>query len=201
MVKIKDEYFDVDQFLKEIHAALLRDYTQGVLFSSQQLDRKPAPIDSKIVDLLAEISLNLIKGVTKEMSKRITMTIQQGILEGKTNQQIAEDLDSIFDKSNPTRFNYEERLNAVARTERQRALNQGAFDNAVNTGATKKYLAVVMDNRTSCICGDIFSGKYGSPDDAIPIDEEFEGTCNGKVYVGQKPPFHPHCRTGLRFIL
>ena len=199
MPKIEDDYFDVEKYKKELFKALLRDYTQGVLISSRDLNQRPEPIDTKIVDLLAEMSVNLIKGITKEMSKRIAMTIQQGILAGKDNRSIAKDLENIFSDSNPTKFSYEGRLQTIARTERQRALHQGAYDNAIKAGATKKYLSVVEDSRTSCICGDIFSDKY-SKENAIPINEEFTGVCNGKTYSAIKPPFHPNCRTRVNYV-
>ena len=88
----------------------------------------------------------------------------------------------------------------IIRTETLRANNMGALDGALQSPVkTRKWLDVTQDARTSDICHKEHS-KYGSPEEAIPIDKEFVVTVKNKTYRSQAPPFHPNCRSVLRLI-
>ena len=54
-----------------------------------------------------------------------------------------------------------------------------------------------MDDRTSPICK-AEHRKYGAPDLAIPLEEEFKVKVANKSYQAKIPPFHVNCRTVVR---
>jgi hypothetical protein len=90
--------------------------------------------------------MGLIKDVTDDMNKKIQLIIKQGILDKLSNQEIADNLDSALKGSNPTKFNYKDRLKMIARTERHRALGVGAHNTATKLGAKYKYIEIVDDD-------------------------------------------------------
>ena len=75
------------------------------------------------------------------------------------------------------------RASAIARTELNRAANAGRFDagNEAERGGipVKKWLLITDDIRTSMISLAL-GKKYGSPEKAIPMDQNFKVTVNGK---------------------
>lgn len=190
--------YDIEKYRKDINKAVLKEYLQGVVRTSRDLGVDPPIVSRKEVEVLSSMSFDLIKGVTDEMEKKIKVQLNDGILQGDNNQEIANRLKDIFQGENPTRFRYEDRLRMIARTERTRVLEASSLNTAKKVGAKKKYIDIVHDNRTTEVSKAMFA-KYGSPEKAIPLDEEFYVTVNGKEYRGQFPPFLPNDRDTVRY--
>lgn len=195
-----DNFFTkiVDKFKTGILSAVEDLFMSGSKKIAVEFGGKPKKPSKKELDLLNSQVNDYITGVTDEMSKQIRTTIREGQLARKSPKEIAEDLDGIFKGENPTRFDYKKRLQMIARTESTRIQEFGTYSTAKDLGASMKYLDVLEDERTSDICGAMHS-KYGSKEQAIPINEEFEVSVNGKVYGGKLPPFHVNCRTSVRY--
>lgn len=135
---------------------------------------------------------------------------------GNTTDQINKDLRGIMDRSivdgvdletvklrvkeEFSSNKYLNRYKMVVRTEGLRAENQASLTAARQLSfKVKKYLDVVLDDRTSNICKHE-DEKYGSKDLAIDLDEEFVVEVDNKTFTNQSPPFHPNCRTVIRFV-
>lgn len=197
-IKRKDNYFNLDKFKNNILIAIVKHYVEGGNVVSAQSNTNPENPNKKELKELSNMTVDLIKGITEEMSKDIKREISDSILKGEGNLQLAKRLDNIFKGDNPTRFRYEKRLKMIARTEATRARNAGAFNTAEKLGYKKKYIDIVNDERTSDVSKAMFK-KYGSKDKAIPLDEEFFVTVKGKEYRGLYPPFMPNDRDFVRF--
>lgn len=166
---------------------------------SIQVGNDPIPPGPDTLKLLSDILYDNIKGVTEEMSKKIRTQIRESILAREDNIQLAKRLDDIFRGDNPTRFKYDNRLKLIARTESTRAMNYGSFENAIKIGASKKYINIVNDSRTTDVSKAMFA-KYGTEEKAIDLDEEFSVVVGGKTYSGLFPPFMPNDRDYVLYI-
>ena len=73
---------------------------------------------------------------------------------------------------------------------------QGYLDSGLKG---KKQWKTLSDSRTSDICKQEDS-KYGVPDQAIAMDEDFIVVVKGKIFKSRLPPFHPNCRSRALFV-
>jgi hypothetical protein len=133
-----------------------------------------------------------------QIGNQLRQELQRGILNKETPSQLKQRVKEVFNDSK-----YTNRLKTVMRTEKLRANNAGAYsaaEQATNSGIVlKKYLDITHDGRTSDICLAEMK-KYGKKEQAIPLDEEFVVRVTNKTYRAQYPPFHPNCRTVIRFV-
>jgi hypothetical protein len=195
---MKDNYFKhiIDKFMRKIIESIIEDFKKGSLSVSPNEELEPTKEQIKLMS--GKIYEN-IKGVTDEDSKKINNIIRDSLLARESRVQIAKKLDDVFKGDNPTKLSYKKRLKLISRTESVRFYNQGAFTNAKRLGATKKYISIVNDNRTSPQ-SKMFDRKYGSPDKAIGIDEEFSINYKGVTYKGLYSPFLPNDRDSIIYI-
>lgn len=133
-----------------------------------------------------------------DMASNIRQVIQRGLMDGDDPREIAKELTTVFKEKK-----YLDRIKMIYRTESVRANNMGALEGAKQLDDIKgikimKYLDVVNDVRTTTTCQHE-NAKYGSKDKAIPHDEPFTFTFQNKKQKAQAPPFHPNCRTAVRF--
>lgn len=86
------------------------------------------------------------------------------------------------------------RARMIARTEPVNSYGRGILVFGENTGAKKKVIDAVIDDRTSQICLEL-QRKYGQQSQAIDIKKPYTWAANGG---GSKtePGFHVKCRTG-----
>jgi hypothetical protein len=150
--------------------------------------------DERKLDFLQNYVTNNLKFHTDEIGNDLRQEISRGILNGETTKTIISRVKKVFDDKK-----YSNRIKTVLRTETLRANNTGALDGAERSGLKlKKWLDVMMDEFTSDICKKE-NRKYGSPDKAIPLDQEFIVKVDNKTVRGLSPPFHVNCRTVIRF--
>lgn len=197
-IKKKNDFFSnlLKKFLPIFAAAILIDFGISSKFTINQAKdegvkttRSPLNLSKKDHDAMTDTMGRLIKGVNEDLSKRINTLVNENIINRGSNKDLAKSLKELFDKENPNYFNYKNRFDAIARTESTRVLSQSGFNTAKRLGATGKYISIVDDNRTSDISKAMFA-KYGSPDKAIPLDEEFSVVVRGKTFSGLTTPFH-----------
>jgi len=128
------------------------------------------------------------------MSQELRGEISRSLLNGENTTQLKKRIKDVF-KSD--KFNA--RLKTVLRTEALRANNTGALSGAKQSGLDlRKWIEIINDSRTSDICH-AEDRKYGNTKKAIPLDDEFIVSVNNKTIRGQAPPFHPNCRSVIRF--
>jgi len=186
----------VDRFLsKHYDAGLKRQgVTYGVNFQRNE----------GTIAYLQDATFEHIKGITDDIRTRLESELSKALAANEDREQIRRRIADVFRGDNPTRINFEDRVELIRRTEIARAENYAALDAAKQLKIrTKKRLAITLDERTSDICR-AMSRKYGDDAQAIERDEPFVVT----VKVGNKtqtisemaPPFHPNCRSGLQLV-
>ena len=133
-----------------------------------------------------------IKGVTKEIQSKITITVQNGLEKNKTLDEIKMDVKKDFEGFS------DNRASLIARTETNKILNEGKLlgyqESGVNGGKTWNSTQPRGCKRCSAIC-DRLSAKYR--DNPIPLYETFLDDDTGKEF--SNPPAHPNCRSVISF--
>lgn len=126
--------------------------------------------DQAIFDILLKKSLSNLKGITDDMSKRITQELADGILKGEGMDKLARRLNDSVDTIGITRS----RL--LARTETMAAVNQASLSRYQKAGVSQiQWIAGADDGRTCEEC--------------LSLD--------GQVFdISEVPdiPVHPNCR-------
>lgn len=190
--------FNLERYNQLVKDVISKEYRKGLEESEEQLDMNFTVEPERENDIVL-LSQEQIKGFDEEMTKKLKEELMRGIVNNDDNRMIKKKLIDFFsNKPNVTKFNWNDRLNTILRTERTRANNKGRFDGAIqsNIKGLRKYLSVIVDDRTSDICLEE-NQKYGSVEQSIPMDEPFVVRVNNKTYSAMFPPFHPNCRTEI----
>jgi len=150
------------------------------------------------ISFLNEYVFQNLQSHTDEVGNQLRQELQRGILNKEKPDKLKQRVKDVFKDTT-----YSNRLKTVMRTEKLRANNAGAFSGAQQAKDAgiilKKYLDITMDDRTSNICKHE-NKKYGTKEEAIPLDEDFTVTVENKTYKALYPPFHINCRTVIRFV-
>ena len=182
------------KFKTKLYTSIVSSYKEGIKQAEITLNLKNnIEPNKKEIDKLEEITGNYIKGATDEIFKKVKVEILSSILNKENRKQTIKRLRNVVNNSSDTMKRFESRLKAIAITEDTRIKNHGAFSTAKKVGAKKKYIQIILDSRTTEISKKFYA-KYGSPEKAINIDEEFEITHKGKIYKSLYPPFMPNDR-------
>lgn len=170
------------------------EYQVGMDRAEVQFDMNFTPNEGD-VKVLNNYVYDNMKQHTDAIGEELRQELSRGLMNGENIPELKKRVQTVFkDKK------YSDRLKTVLRTEKMRANNYGALAGAQQTGLElRKYLSVVMDDRTSAICK-VENRKFGSKGQAIPVDNEFVVKVDNKTYKAQAPPFHPNCRSVIRFI-
>jgi len=188
------KFFDTDQWKKEVRAYITDRYYQELFASELKWDMNFLG-DGKKIQQLADYAFGSIENVHDEVGRKLRGELQRGILNGDDLNGLKERIKQVFKD-----VDYTNRLKTVIRTEGLRAGNMASYEAAVETGRKlKKYLKVVVDDYTSEICL-AENAKYGSPEKAIAIDDDFVVKVDNKIFRAQFPPFHPNCRTTADYV-
>jgi len=127
-------------------------------------------IDEETVNQLKSLQLDLIKGLSEEVKKKLAFQIREGLLRGETIRELTKRVQEVTDK---TKYEAER----IARTEATRIFNQAAEDRYKRAGAKYyKYLAA-MDARCCPRCARNYGKIFKIDDPSAP-----------------RPPCHPQCR-------
>jgi len=193
------EIMSIKPFQPQINDFLRNEYTTSLAKIEDALKpRINFVANEKELSFLNEYVFQNLQSHATEVGNKLRQEIQRGILNKETPQELKKRVQTVFADSN-----YSNRLKTVMRTEKLRSNNAGAFEGAQQAKEAginlKKYLHITMDKRTSDICKHE-NKKYGTKEEAIPIDTDFVVKVDNKTYKGLYPPWHPNCRTIIRFI-
>ena len=154
--------------------------------------------DNQELELLNNYVFQNLQNHADQIGDQLRQELQRGMLNKETPTELKKRVKELF-----TDTKYTNRMKTVLRTEKLRANNAGAFSGAEQAQEAgiklKKYLDVTMDTKTSNICRHGEYPKYGTKEQAIPLDEDFVVRVDNKTYSALYPPFHIHCRTVIRF--
>jgi hypothetical protein len=198
-MKTKQDWFDklLEKYLNKFKAAIKLEMQISNTFTTNQAKQQgsktklnPLNVSKKDLENFNQRVEMYVKGANQDISKKINKAILDNVAQKGSNQDLAKDIKSIFEEGSSNYFNYKNRFKTIARTESTNILSTSSYNTANKLGATKKWLLMTDDNRTSDI-SKAFNKKYGTPEKAIPINEEFTAEVNGKTYGGLLTPFHP----------
>ena len=194
IVKQVIKLLQLDKIGIKIKEAISEEYGKGMdemeIKFDMNFDR-----NKKNLKLLENYAFDNIKGMTEDLGNKLRQAIQEGVLK-------QEAISSIKDRVKNAMQIGENRAMLIARTETNRATNYGrldAADQAEKSGMQlKKWLLITYDNRTSPI-SKAMGAKYGTPEQVIPLNQNFSVVVNGKLIEGPAPPFHPNDRDRVMF--
>ena len=150
--------------------------------------------DTDAISYISDYTFENIKGMTDDVADKLRGELQRSFMNGEGIEQIKSRITGVFNVG-------ENRAEMIARTETTRAHAFGKLS-AYRQSEIKavKWLLWTDDDRTSAISKALHS-KYGTPEQAIPLDAHFKAT----VKIGKKtviidqdaPPFHVNERDEL----
>lgn len=183
--------------LKSILDEIIRNnFHEGHEDSEEEIGRNFIP-DQEAIDFISEYTFENIQDINEDLADSLRKELKQSFMNGEGIDKITERVQRVFGVS-------ENRAEAIARTESNRAYNQGRLQAYTKNGIeAKKWLDWTNDHRTSPLTVALHV-KYGNPSKAIPLDENFTAT----AVVGKKtvsvdqgaPPFHIGERDVLMFL-
>jgi len=174
------------QGLKTISDAVIRNtFMGGWDISEKQLNRNFI-VNREAIDYIQDYTFNNIKSMTEEIITDIRQELERGIMQGEGVTKIKARISKVFDVG-------ENRAEMIARTETNRAENQGKLQAMKSSGEryNKKWSAH-LDKRTSDVCKRL-DGQI------VKMDENFKDKQTG--WEGPCPPAHVDCRSSVVFIL
>jgi len=184
---------NLEPFRDKVSNYISQQYLAGLEKAEIQFNMNFVSNEGEVKFLNQYVNDNL-QNHTDAMGENLRGELQRGLLNKETPKQLKQRIKDVFkDKK------YSNRLKTVMRTEKLRANNYGALSGARQSGLKlKKYVQIVNDDRTSKICL-AENRKYGTKEEAIDLDKLFTVKVDNKTYRAQAPPFHPNCRTVIRF--
>jgi len=183
------------QVLKPLFNKVVNEeYSKGLEKSELQFEMNFVPQQENLATLNETMMDNI-----EQQGMEITHSVKGELQRWKLNNENLKQAKSRIKQAMMNKkWNY--KVKRVIRTESLRANNWGALDGAKQSGLSmKKYLDIILDDVTSPICK-AEDRKYGTKDKGIPLDKEFIVKVDNKTYKAQAPPFHPNCRTVVRFV-
>ncbi len=200
IVKVKslDDVIEVIKLLLKFEGlrqvsdkAIMEMFMRGWEEVEKKVNRNFIP-NMEAVEYIKNYTFDNIQGMTEELANDLRRELKMAFMNGEGLMKIKERVNKVFNVG-------ENRAEMIARTETNRALNQGSLQGYMVADPTaKKWLHVTYDNRTSDICKAL-GKKYGTREDAIKLDEMFSVLVNDKLIEEQAPPFHPNERSRLMF--
>jgi len=185
--------FTATFFQEKLDNYVQKKYDEG-LIKAEDLFQINFTRDDQNLNNLRQYVAGNVGNTAEEINQSLRQEIQRAQLDGVDLKQLKQRVKQVFKDQK-----YMNRLKTVIRTEGNRAGNYGQLDGAKQSGLKlKKYLDVSVDQRTSDICMAEHK-KYGTPEQAIPLDKLFTVKVRNKTFQGDAPPFHPNCRTIIMF--
>ena len=194
LIKKITSLFVVDAVKDTVIKTIRTEFIMGALFGEEQINKlKPFnySTDDYVIEFLSNYTFDNVKDMTDDIAKGLRTQLQIAFMNGEGKKKIKERVKQVFDVG-------DNRAMTIARTEIRRARQMGTYSAWKESGIpVKKWIRMKDDERTSEISRAI-NKKYGTPKQAIPLEENFKAT----VKVGKKtividqltPPFHPNER-------
>jgi len=160
------------------------------LLKAEGIEVNLVSVNPEKVEFLSGMVYDNIKGLSEYMRYQLTEQIKMGISVGEGIGTMSERIEKTFDIS-------KNRATMIARTESSRIETAGSIDAAQQFQRDgveiKKWLLWTLDSRTSNLTKALHK-KYGSEEQAIPLNKNFTIDFGGKHYSQMGPPFHPNER-------
>ena len=171
--------------LKAISDAVIKNiFIGGWDDAEKQLDKNLMP-NKDAIAYIQTYTFNNIKGMTDDIMQDLRQELERGIMAGEGIARIKARVSKVFDAG-------ENRAEMIARTETNRAENQGKLQAFKSSGETyKKKWSTFFDKRTSAICKRL-DGQI------VNMDENFKDKQTG--WAGPCPPAHVDCRSSVLYI-
>jgi len=171
--------------LKAISDAVIRiTFMKGWDKSEKQIERN-LMVNNEAIEFIQDYTFNNIKGMTEEVVNDLRQELERGIMSGEGITKIKARVSKVFDVG-------ENRAGMIARTETNRAENQGKLQAFKSSGEQlNKKWHTHIDDRTSPICKRLHGQVVG-------LDENFKDKESG--WEGPVPPSHVNCRSSVLYI-
>ena len=192
LIKRLEVLFNMEEIRKVSNTVIENTFYDGYNEVEMQLNRNLIP-NKAAIEFLKNYTFNNIKDMSEELKNDLRQILQRGIMDGESSGELKTKIRDVFKMSG-------DRAEKIARTETNRAQNRSTLSAWQESGEKAyKWLDITYDGRTSEI-SKAMGNKYGSPDKAIPIDQDFSVRVGKKTISGPSPPFHVNERDKLMFI-
>ena len=173
------------QGLKPISDAVIKNTFMGGHDSAEKQMARNLTINSGAIDFIQDYTYNNIKGMTEEIAQDLRQELERGVMSGEGIAKIKARVSKVFDVG-------ENRAEMIARTETNRAENQGKLQGFKASGEKlKKQWSTHLDDRTSPICKRLNGQVVG-------LNENFNDKTSG--WAGPVPPSHVNCRSSVLYL-
>jgi len=171
--------------IKTVSDAVIKgNFMVGVDGAEKQLNRNLL-VNTPALEFIQDYTFNNIKGMTEEISADLRQELERGIMEGDSVSKLKARVSKVFDVG-------ENRAEMIARTESNRAENQGKLQAFKSSDEKlKKEWLTHEDDRTSPICKRLDGQVVG-------LNENFKDKISG--WEGPCPPSHVSCRSTVLYI-
>jgi len=171
--------------LKRISDAIINHtFVKGWDEAEKQVD-KNLMMNKDAITFIQDYTYNNIKGMTEEIMQDLRQELERGIMSGEGIAKIKERVSKVFDVG-------ENRAEMIARTETNRAENQGKLQGFKSSGEKfKKQWNTHFDDRTSEICKRLHNQIVGMNENFKDKQSGWEGPC---------PPSHVNCRSSILYL-
>lgn len=163
--------------------AIRENFEKGWDKSEKRLNRN-IELNREALAILQAHTFENIKGMTEEIANDLRGELERGFINGESITMLKDRVRKVFSVG-------EDRATMIARTESNRADNQGQLQAMRRSGETmtKTWLAT-EDDRTSALCNRL-DGK------TVGVNERFKDSVTGQEF--DAPPSHVNCRSTLIF--
>lgn len=186
---------------QQVEEAVRQSYSDGLERVDKELKpqvnvQMPSNVGRQM-ETLFDYTFQNVQNVGDEIGNSLRQEMQRGLLNGDNKAQLIKRIRATFKEKK-----FRDRFRMIIRTETLRANNTAALEAAHQVQDTsgiklKKWLDVTMDDRTSDTCKE--EHKLYPKEKAIPLNDDFVYKFQNKTFRAQNPPFHPNCRTIVRF--
>ncbi len=180
------DYMEVRALLKAVSDSVIKStFMQGWDSAEKQLNRNLI-VNNGALSFIQNYTFNNIKSMTEEIMTDLRQELERGIMAGEGITKIKARVSKVFDVG-------ENRAEMIARTETNRAENQGKLQAFKSSGEdyVKKW-NTHFDARTSPICKRLDGQEVG-------MDQNFKDKTS--KWEGPAPPSHVNCRSSMIFVL
>jgi len=159
-------------------------FMEGWDKTEKQLNRNMM-LNKEAIEFIKSYTFQNIQGMNKELTEDLRQELERGLIEGNGGFQMMERVRKVFNSSKT-------RAEAIARTETNRAENQGRLLAFKESGEEyEKKVIAHIDDRTSDICKRM-NGK------TTELNGSFKDAQTNQEW--QSPPFHVNCRSQVIFV-
>ncbi len=158
-------------------------FEQGTAKAGKELRMNLSP-NAQAIDFIRTHVFDNVKDMTDELAADLRSEFERGLINREGPRELKKRVLKVFDVN-------EVRAEAIARTEVNRAFNEGTLDGYKQSGLEGlKEWNTKWDHRTSEICKRLDKQR-------VPLDAKFKDPKTGDEYFN--PPAHVNCRSRIVF--